>query len=374
VGSRACCRISTNTAPRSSRLSAALIGGVLSSKGTIFAKWGSRFHREFRSDEQTDREGGLRVSVMVDAGRRIDSLIGNTPLVRLSRVVEPNSAEVWVKLEGMNPGGSIKDRPALGMVLDAERRGVLSAGATIVEPTSGNTGVGLAQVAAARGYRLVLCLPSSMSIERKRTLEAYGAELVLTDPELRMLAAIEEAKRIQAETGAFFPDQFSNPANPQSHYETTGPELWQAMDGRIDAFVYGSGTGGTISGVGRFLRERLDDLLVVAVEPARSAVISGEPRGPHKFQGMGPGFIPPNLDRSVIDRIEKAWEEDAFPLARRLAREEGLFVGMSSGAIVWTALKVARELGPGHRVACIAPDSASRYLSTELFAEAESQS
>lgn len=301
----------------------------------------------------------------------IDSLIGGTPLVRLERLVEPDSAEVWVKLEGMNPGGSIKDRPALAMILDAERRGVLSPGATIVEPTSGNTGIGLAQVAAARGYRLVLCVPSSMSIERQRTLRAYGAELVFTDPELRMLAAIDEAKRIRDETGAFMPDQFSNPANPRSHYQNTAPEIWNGMEGRIDAFVYGSGTGGTISGVGRFLRERLEAVTIVAVEPARSAVISGEPRGPHKFQGMGPGFIPDNLDRSVIDRIEKVWEEDAFPVARRLAREEGLFVGMSSGAIVWVALKIARELGPGNRVACIAPDSASRYLSTELFADSQ---
>jgi cysteine synthase A len=165
------------------------------------------------------------------------------------------------------------------------------------------------------------------------------------------------------------PDQFANPANPLAHYESTAPELWDAMDGRIDAFVYGTGTGGTISGVGRYLRERLDSLLIVAVEPARSAVLSGEERGQHKFQGMGPGFVPPNLDRSLIDRVQKVWEEDAFPLARRLAREEGLFVGMSSGAIVWSALEVARELGAGHRVVCIAPDSASRYLSTELFAE-----
>jgi cysteine synthase A len=290
-------------------------------------------------------------------------------MVRLRRVVGPEHAEVWVKLEGMNPGGSIKDRPALAMIVDAEQRGLLRPGQSIVEPTSGNTGVGLAQVAAARGYGLVLCLPSSMSVERKRTLTAYGAELVLTDPELRMLAAIEEAKRIQAETGAYMPNQFDNPANPQAHYETTGPEIWDAMEGRIDAFVYGSGTGGTISGVGRFLKERLDDVLVVAVEPGRSAVLSGGERGQHKFQGMGPGFVPPNLDRTVIDRVCKAWEEDAFPMARRLAREEGLFVGMSSGAIVLAAIEVARELGPGHRVACIAPDSAARYLSTELFAD-----
>ncbi|HSH75638.1 MAG TPA: cysteine synthase A, partial [Longimicrobiales bacterium] len=304
----------------------------------------------------------------------IDSCIGHTPLVRLERIIEPGSAEVWVKMEGMNPGGSIKDRPALAMILDAERRGLLEPGDTIVEPTSGNTGIGLAQVAAARGYRLVLTLPAQMSLERKRTLTAYGAELVLTDPEMRMIAAIEEAERIRDETGAFMPDQFTNPANPQTHYETTAPELWEGMDGRIDAFVYGSGTGGTISGVGRFLKERLDDVQVIVVEPGRSAVLSGEERGQHQFQGMGPGFIPANLDRSVVDRVMKAWEEDAFPLARRLAREEGLFVGMSSGAIVWAALEVARELGEGHRIACIAPDTAGRYLSTELFADGESGS
>lgn len=300
----------------------------------------------------------------------IDRFIGDTPLVRLERVVEPGMAEVWVKVEGMNPGGSIKDRTALALVADGERRGLLRPGGTIVEPTSGNTGIGLGQVAAARGYRLILCLPSSMSIERKTTLRAYGAELVLTDPERRMLAAIEEAERIRDETGAYLPGQFDNPANPRIHYETTAPEIWRGMDGRIDAFVYGTGTGGTISGVGRFLKERRPEIQVIAVEPARSAVLSGEPRGSHQFQGMGPGFVPPNLDRSVVDRIIKAWEEDAFPLARRLASEEGLFVGMSSGAIAWAALQVARELGPGHRVAMISPDSGARYLSTPLYAEA----
>jgi cysteine synthase len=303
----------------------------------------------------------------------IDESIGRTPTVRLRRVVEADMAQVWVKVEGMNPGGSIKDRPALAMIRDAEDRGLLSPGDTIVEPTSGNTGIGLAQVAAARGYRLILCMPSSMSLERRRTLEAYGAELVLTDPELRMLAAIEEAERIRDRDGAFMPDQFRNPANPRVHYETTGPELWKTMEGHIDAFVYGSGTGGTISGVGRFLKERMPGVRIVAVEPARSAVLHGEPRGQHRFQGMGPGFIPDNLDRSLVDEVRRAWEEDAFPLARRLAREEGLFVGMSSGAIVHVALQVARELGPGRRVACIAPDSGGRYLTTELYdPEAES--
>jgi len=297
----------------------------------------------------------------------IDTFIGKTPVVRLERIVEPGSAEVWVKVEAMNPGGSIKDRPALAMIVDAEQRGLIRPGDTIVEPTSGNTGIGLAQVAAARGYELILTLPAQMSLERKRTLTGYGAKLVLTDPEMRMIAAIAEAEKIRDETGAFMPDQFTNPANPRMHYETTAPELWSALDGRIDAFVYGSGTGGTISGVGRYLKERLPNVLVVAVEPGRSAVLHGEPRGQHQFQGMGPGFIPKNLDLSVVDRFMKAWEEEAFPIARRLAREEGLFLGMSSGAIVWAAMQVAKELGPGHRVACIAPDSASRYLSTSLF-------
>ena len=298
---------------------------------------------------------------------RIDAAIGQTPMVRLTRVVDAGMAEVWVKIEGMNPGGSIKDRTALGMIVDAERSGALAPGQMIVEPTSGNTGIGLAQVAAARGYPLTLCLPAQMSEERKRTLRAYGARLVLTDPERRMLAAIEEAERIRDSTGAWMASQFNNPANPRIHYETTAPELWSQMDGRIDAFVYGSGTGGTISGVGRFLRERESSAIVVAVEPARSPVLSGGERGQHQFQGMGPGFVPPNFDRTVVDRVVQAWEEDAFPLARRLAREEGLFVGMSSGAITWAALQIARELGPGKRVAMIAPDSGARYLSTALF-------
>jgi len=303
----------------------------------------------------------------------IDAFIGRTPTVQLKRIVEPEMAEVWVKVEGMNPGGSIKDRPALAMIRDAEERGIISPGDTLVEPTSGNTGIGLAQVASARGYRLILCLPSSMSMERKRTLKAYGAELVLTDPERRMLEAIEVAEAIRDREGAFMPDQFRNPANPRVHYEVTGPELWADLDGRIDTFVYGSGTGGTISGVGRFLKEQDPEIQVVAVEPGRSAVMHGEPRGQHRFQGMGPGFLPDNLDRSVIDRVKKAWEEEAFPTARRLAREEGLFVGMSSGGIVQAALEVARELGPGHRVACIAPDSGARYLTTDLYGEEETE-
>ncbi len=299
----------------------------------------------------------------------VETFIGNTPLVQLQRVTEPGMAEVFIKLEGQNPGGSIKDRTALGLIEDAERSGRLKPGGTIVEPTSGNTGVGLAQVAAAKGYRLILCMPAQMSEERKRTLRAYGAELILTDPERRMLAAIEEAERIAAETGAVMMGQFTNPANPQAHERTTGPELWEQMGGRIDAFVYGSGTGGTISGVGRYLKRQNPGIQVIAVEPARSNVLSGGERGEHGFQGMGPGFIPDNLDRSVIDRVITVWEEDAYPLARRLAEQEGVFVGMSSGANAWAALQVARELGQGRRVATIACDTGARYLTTALFSE-----
>jgi cysteine synthase A len=305
------------------------------------------------------------------APRTLVDLIGNTPVVKLHKLVEPDMAEVWVKLEGFNPAGSIKDRTAWGMVQDAEERGILrpGSGQTIVEPTSGNTGIGLAFIAAVRGYRCLIVLPDTMSEERRRTLRAYGAELELTPGELRMQGAIPRAQELAEELEAWMPNQFENPANPRVHYRVTGPELYQQLQGRIDAFVWGSGTGGTLSGVGRFLKERDPRIQVIAVEPARSAVLSGKEKGQHKFQGMGPGFIPKNLDQSLIDRVIAVYEEDAFPLARRLAREEGMFVGMSSGATVWAALQVARELGPGKVVACMSADSAARYVSTELFAE-----
>jgi cysteine synthase A len=301
----------------------------------------------------------------------VEESIGHTPLVRLHKVVGPDMAEVWVKLEGNNPGGSIKDRTAWYLVKDAEERGILKPGSgqVIVEPTSGNTGIGLAMIAASRGYRLILCMPAQMSEERKRTLRAYGAELVLTDPERRMLAAREKAQEIAEGTGGFMPDQFDNPANIRAHYETTGPEIHQAMEGQIDAFVYGSGTGGTIMGVGRYLRERLPDVQIIACEPGRSNILSGGQMGQHQFQGMGPGFIPPNLDVKMLDRVIQVWEEEAFPLVRRLAREEGLFVGMSAGGMIWAALQVAKELGAGKRVVTIACDSGAKYLSTALFAE-----
>jgi len=305
--------------------------------------------------------------------KMLDAFIGNTPLVKLSRVVEPDMAEVWIKLEGQNPAGSIKDRTALGMILDAEERGILTPGSgqTIVEPTSGNTGIGLAFLAAVRGYRCLIVLPDTMSEERKRTLLAYGAELEFTPGELRMQGAIPRAQELTEELGAWMPNQFENPANPRHHYRTTGPEMWRQLQGRVDTFVWASGTGGSISGVGRFFKEQNPNIKVYAVEPARSAVINGRERGGHKFQGMGPGFIPGNLDLSLLDGARMVYEEDAFPLARRLAREEGVFVGMSSGATAWAALEVARELGPGKVVACLAADTAARYVSTELFAEPE---
>jgi cysteine synthase A len=320
------------------------------------------------------REKDLEVSPLAkgySGGMRVEGVIGKTPVVRLAKVVAPDMAEVWVKLEGQNPGGSIKDRPAWYMIKDAEERGILrpGSGQVIVEPTSGNTGIGLAMIAASRGYRLILTMPAQMSEERKRVLRAFGAELVLTDPERRMLAAREEALRLKEELGAFMPDQFQNLANVRAHYETTGPELYAALEGRIDAFVYGSGTGGTLTGVGRYLKERIPHVKVIAVEPARSNVLSGGKMGQHGFQGMGPGFIPENLDLSLLDGVIQVWEEDAFPLARRLAREEGLFLGMSSGGIIWAALQVARELGPSKRVACISPDGGWKYLSTPLYAE-----
>jgi cystathionine beta-synthase len=279
---------------------------------------------------------------------------------------------IYAKAEIYNPGGSVKDRIGLPIIEAAERDGTLKPGGTIVEGTSGNTGIGLAIAAALKGYRCIFTMPDKMSQEKVRLLKAFGAEVIITPtavPPDHPDNYVMMATRIAQETpNAILANQFYNPANPQAHYDTTAPELWEQTGGRITHFVSAAGTGGTITGVGRYLKERDPDVRVVCVEPGRSAVISGEPRGQHQFQGMGPGFIPGNLDRTVIDRVVKAWEEDAFPTARRLAREEGLFVGMSSGAIVWAALEVARELGPGARVAAIAPDTGARYLSTGLYA------
>ena len=303
------------------------------------------------------------------ATNNLANFIGNTPIVQLSKLISKDMADVFIKLEGQNPAGSIKDRTAMGLILDAEEKGILTPGSgqTIIEPTSGNTGIGLAFLAAIRGYKCIIVLPDSMSEERKKTLLAYGAQLEFTPGHLRMQAAIPRAKELAAELNAFMPNQFENPANPNYHYRITGPEIWQQMQGQIDAFVWGSGTGGSISGIGKYLKEQNPKIKIYAVEPARSAVINGHEKGTHKFQGMGPGFIPKNLDLDILDAAIMVYEEDAFPLARQLAKEEGIFIGMSSGAAAWAALQVAKELGPNKRVLTLAADSAARYMSTELF-------
>ncbi len=304
--------------------------------------------------------------------RRMDALIGRTPIMRLHRIVEPDMAEVWIKLEGFNPAGSIKDRTALGMIDDAEARGILTPGRGdhVVEPTSGNTGIGLAFLAAVRGYRCTIVLPDSMSRERVATLRAYGAELHFTPGEARMPGAIGKAEAILEAEGGWMPNQFENPANPAIHERVTGPEIWADMQGRIDAFVWATGTGGSISGIGRALKARNPKVQVVGVEPARSPILTKGEKGQHRFQGMGPGFIPKNLDQGVLDEVIAVYEEDAFPLARRAMREEGLSIGMSSGATLHAALDVARRLGPGKVVVALAADGFERYLSTELFDDA----
>jgi cysteine synthase A len=294
-------------------------------------------------------------------------LIGNTPLVRLRRIVGAGAGEVLGKLETANPGASVKDRICLAMIEAAEADGRLGPGATIVEPTSGNTGIGLAMVAAARGYRLILTMPEAMSEERRGLLRAYGAEVVSVKDSNGMQASIEKAHEIaEAIPGAFMPSQFDNPANPEAHRRTTAAELLHQCP-RIDAFVAGVGTGGTITGVGRALREHSPATLVVAVEPAASAVLAGSGAGAHAIAGIGPGFVPANLDRSVIDRVVTVEDSVAVETTRRLAAEEGLLVGVSAGAAVAAAIDVARELGPGTATVCMLCDSGERYLTTGLF-------
>ncbi len=294
-------------------------------------------------------------------------LIGNTPVVKLNHLVDADSADVYVKLEWFNPGGSVKDRIAWAMVKDAEEKGLLKPGDTIVEPTSGNTGIGLAMVAASKGYKAVFTMPETMSSERKNLLRAYGAELILTPGSEGMNGAITKAKELVESNGYFLPQQFDNPANSDIHEKTTGAEIVRQFEGKLDAFVAGVGTGGTVTGVGHLLRKEIPNCKIITVEPTNSAVLSGGGPGPHKLQGLGAGFIPSILDTKVYHEVRTVENEDAFETSRRMAKEEGVLVGISSGANIWVALQVAKGLGKGHRVVAISPSSGERYLSTPLF-------
>jgi len=294
-------------------------------------------------------------------------LVGDTPLVRLRRLPGPGSATLLAKLEAANPAGSVKDRIALAMVEDAERRGLLRPGATIVEPTSGNTGIGLAMVAAVKGYRLILTMPEDMSLERRRLLARFGAEIHLTPAIEGMTGAVHAAQELCRQHPEYFmPQQFQNPANPEVHRRTTALEILEATDGRVDAFVAGVGTGGTITGVGEVLRDKLPGVRIVAVEPARSPVLSGGKFGIHAIQGIGASFVPGVFNRAVVDEIVLVRDEDAKATALRLTREEGLLVGVSAGANVWAALGVAERLGPGRVVVTVLPDTGERYLTLDL--------
>jgi len=305
------------------------------------------------------------------AASNVMELIGRTPVVRLQRIVSPGMATVWAKLERTNPGGSVKDRIGLTMIKAAERDGHLKPGSIIVEPTSGNTGIGLAMVAAFKGYRLILTMPETVSLERKQLLAAYGAEIVLTPGDQGIKGAIAKAKELVRENpGAFMPYQFQNPANPKVHRQTTAIEILAQVPGRVDAFVCGVGTGGTLTGVGQALKAQDANVWVVAVEPAGSPVLSGGQPGPHKIQGIGAGFVPDVLDRDVIDEVIAVTNEDAAATTRQLARQEGLLVGISSGAATFAALQVAERLGKDKTIVVLLPDTGERYLSTGLFDDA----
>lgn len=300
----------------------------------------------------------------------IIELIGNTPLVRVNKLNE-SEAEVYVKLESFNPLSSAKDRVALAMIEAAEREGKLKKGSVIIEPTSGNTGIGLAYVAAVKGYRVILTMPETMSVERRKLLAALGAEIILTDGDAGMTGSIEKANELAAQIpGSFIPQQFENPANPDAHFRTTGPEIWKDTEGKVDIFVATAGTAGTVIGTGKFLKSKNPNVKVVAVEPDTSAVLSGKPAGPHKIQGIGAGFIPKIYDPSVVDEVYLTNDVKAGTVARRAAKEEGLFMGISSGSALEAALTIAkRPENKGKTIVALLPDSGDRYLSTWLFDE-----
>jgi len=302
-----------------------------------------------------------------------DQIIGNTPLLKLSHIEKSEGvgANVFAKLEYFNPAGSVKDRVAKAMLDDAEAKGVLKPTTTIIEPTSGNTGIGLASVAAARGYKIIIVMPETMSVERRKLMKAYGAELVLTEGAKGMKGAIAKAEELHAEIAdSFIPSQFTNPANPAIHKSTTGPEIWEQLDGKVDVFVAGVGTGGTVTGAGAFLKSKNPDVKIIAVEPKDSPVLSEGRSGSHKIQGIGAGFVPEVLDTGVYDEIIPVSNEDAFATGRRIGKEEGVLVGISSGAAAWAALQVAaRPEFAGKNVVVLLPDSGDRYLSTVLFEE-----
>jgi cysteine synthase A len=309
--------------------------------------------------------------------QNVTQLIGDTPLVKLNRIVPEDSAEVYVKLEFQNPGASVKDRIAINMIEAAEREGRIKPGDTIIEPTSGNTGIGLAMVAAAKGYNAILVMPETMSMERRNLLRAYGAQLVLTPGPEGMKGAIKRAEEIQAENPSYFmPQQFNNLNNVEIHRRTTGPEIVEAIkshDGQLDAFISGIGTGGTITGAGEVLRENFPGIQIVAVEPTASPVLSGGKPGPHKIQGIGAGFVPSILNTEVYHEVITVENDDAFATSRRVAKEEGILGGISSGAAIFAALQVAKRLGKGKRVVAIVPSNGERYLSTPLYNFEENQ-
>ena len=302
-----------------------------------------------------------------------DQLIGNTPLLELTHLEEAYGlkAAILAKLEYLNPAGSVKDRIAKAMIDDAEQKGLLKKGSVIIEPTSGNTGIGLASVAAARGYRIIIVMPETMSVERRQLMKAYGAELVLTEGAKDMKGAIAKADELAKEIpNSFVPGQFVNPANPKAHFETTGPEIWADTDGKVDIFVAGVGTGGTITGTGKFLKSKNPNVKVVAVEPKTSAVLSTGVAGPHKIQGIGAGFVPEVLDTKVYDEIIAVDNDDAFKTGKEFGRREGVLVGISSGAAIWAAIELAkRPENEGKTIVVLLPDTGDRYLSTPLFAD-----